>query len=145
MACWASHPRPADVVTRIAYRSLRQWKYQLLAGESIQTTLTAKATRDSEHGWVTIFATGRLYVRKGYAWNGPSGPTRDTENFMRGSLFHDALYQLLREGTLPPSARAVADQLLRDVIRADGMSRFRAWYVYRAVRMFGRATATRSR
>ena len=121
----------------IAYRSLRRWKYQLLQGESIQTTLTSETDRESQYRWVVLFAHGLLYVRRGYAWDGPSEPTIDTENFMRGSLFHDALYQLMREGALPPEARAVADQLLRDVIRKDGMSRFRAWYVYRLIRIFG--------
>jgi hypothetical protein len=42
---------------------------------------------------------------KGYAWNGPSGPTLDTRNFMRGSLVHDALYQLMREGRMDNGLR----------------------------------------
>ena len=42
-----------------------------------------------------------LTIRTGYAWDGPSGPTIDTKTFMRGSLEHDALYQLIRERLLP--------------------------------------------
>jgi len=75
-----------------------------------------------------------LIMKKGYAWDGPSGPTWDTSNFMRGSLVHDALYQLMREGHIPGSYRELADKELHRICREDGMSRIRAWYVYRAVR-----------
>ena len=74
----------------------------------------------------------------GYAWDGPSGPTIDTKNFMRGSLVHDGLYQLMREGLLAHEEyRKSADDLLRDICVEDGMSKFRAWYVHRAVRISG--------
>jgi len=79
---------------------------------------------------------GILCISVGYAWDGPSGLTIDTKNFMRGPLEHDAFYQLMRLGYLPQSARELADQRLHDVCRADGMSRLRAWYVLRAVRKF---------
>lgn len=82
-----------------------------------------------------------LRIRSGYAWDGPSGPTVDTSNFMRGSLVHDALYQLIREGQLPEDTRHAADQLLRRMCREDGMSAIRAWWVYRAVRLFGKTAA----
>ena len=64
---------------------------------------------------------------------------------MRGSLVHDALYQLIREGELPKELRVDADKVLRRACLADGMSRFRAWYVYKAVRMFaGRSIKPRT-
>jgi len=56
---------------------------------------------------------------------------------MRGSLIHDALYQLIRLGELPKELRIEADKVLKRACLADGMSRFRAWYVYKSVRMFG--------
>lgn len=77
---------------------------------------------------------GLLTMKKGYAWDGPSGPTIDTKNFMRGSLVHDALYQLMRNGQLAPQWREGADQELRRICREDGMNRFRAWYVLQGVR-----------
>ena len=79
---------------------------------------------------------GRLTIKSGYAWDGPSGPAFDTRNFMRGSLVHDVLYQLMREGSLPRTARKYADELLRQMCLEDGMSWVRAWWVYRGVRMF---------
>ncbi|MBF31847.1 MAG: hypothetical protein Unbinned1322contig1000_40 [Prokaryotic dsDNA virus sp.] len=79
----------------------------------------------------------RLYVLKGYRWDGPSGPTLDTISFMRGSLIHDVLYQLIREKKLNLTLRREADKLLRKHCREDGMSWVSAYLVYKAVRIFG--------
>lgn len=83
----------------------------------------------------------KLVIRRGYAWDGPSGPTIDTPNFMRGSLVHDVLYQLMREGQLDVEWRETADNVLHDICRQDGMGAFRAWYVWASVRMFGASHA----
>ena len=80
---------------------------------------------------------GELVVLEGYAWDGPSGPAIDTKNFMRGSLVHDALYQLIREFLLPIAHREIADRILRRLCLEDGMSRLRAWWVYHGVRLGG--------
>lgn len=95
-----------------------------------------------------------LRVRKGYAWDGASGPAVDTPSFMRGSLVHDVFYQMLRENLLPPVLRLIsgdgpvdidirkwADKELRSVCREDGMGAIRAWWVYRAVRNFASRSA----
>ena len=83
-------------------------------------------------------ADGRLLtIEPGYAWDGPSGLTIDTKTFMRGSLVHDVLYQAMREQLLVLDWRLLADQELKRVCLIDGMSSFRAAYVYRCVRLFG--------
>ncbi|MCP4706191.1 MAG: DUF1353 domain-containing protein, partial [candidate division Zixibacteria bacterium] len=85
---------------------------------------------------------GKLIISKGYVWDGPSGPTIDTLNFMRGSLVHDALYQLMREKLLDyKTDRKDADDLLRVMCKDDGMSSIRAWWVYKAVRWWGEKSA----
>lgn len=57
---------------------------------------------------------------------------------MRGSLVHDALYQLMREGILDHKKdREAADELLREICKEDGMSSIRAWWVYQGVRKGG--------
>ena len=99
--------------------------------------------------FLDLTVSGILTIRSGYAWDGPSGPTIDTKNFMRGSLVHDALYQLLREqhfGTVfdegpRESVRLLADRLLRSIVKEDGMSSTRAWWVYWAVRLGGKDAA----
>ena len=86
---------------------------------------------------------GRLTVLKGFAWDGPSGPTVDTKDFQRGALAHDALYCLMSAGKLSQDCRKSADKLLYDLCREDGMSFLRAKYVYAAVRWFGKSSAAR--
>ena len=113
------------------YRKLEGYKYELLEAEKTPVPFVATAS----NVYITM-AGGWLVVKARYAWDGPSGPTIDTKTFMRGSLFHDALYQLIREGLLPRKYRLQADQVLRDVCLQDGMNKFRAWYVYHAVRIF---------
>ncbi len=61
---------------------------------------------------------------------------------MRGSLVHDALYQLMRERHLDHRVhRKPADKVFRDICLADGMSPVRAAVVYRAVRAAGLKSA----
>ena len=80
---------------------------------------------------------GRLLIKKGYAWDGASGPTWDSPCTMRGSLIHDALYQLMRAGLLSQSSRPMADKVLEDVCREDGMWALRAKTWFAAVRLAG--------
>jgi hypothetical protein len=108
------------------------YKYQLVSPWHCFTGIEADAAHDE---WIRL-DEGLLTVNAGYAWDGPSGPTIDTKNFMRGSLAHDALYQLMREGRLPTKHRKAADDLLYSMCREDGMSWLRAQIVYGAVRAF---------
>lgn len=78
-----------------------------------------------------------LTVYQGYAWDGPSGPTIDTETFMRGSLVHDVIYQAMREEFISPELKDVADRELRRICIEDGMPKLRAWWVYQGVRFGG--------
>lgn len=118
----------------IKYKS--GYKYQLAEDYRIETCIFPNETIISDYFCLTTY--GDLTINKGYAWDGPSGPTIDTKNFMRGALVHDALYQLMREGFLEPSEenRKHADDLLKEICLEDGMSKIRAWYVYRSVRRF---------
>ena len=111
------------------------YKYQLKRDYEVQTGVYP--LRNCYSKFIRLTRHGKLYISAGYAWDGPSGPTFDTENFMRGSLVHDALYQLIREGWLDPSYREQADKELHRLCREDGMCRIRAWWVYWAVRWFG--------
>ena len=98
------------------------------------TSVAVQPPADIDSRFIHLTIHGALTIRDGYAWDGPSGPTIDTPTFMRASLVHDALYQLMRSGLLPGRWRRVADEEMRRICREDCMSRFRAWYVYRAVR-----------
>lgn len=113
----------------------RGYKYQL-ASDHVEKTGIPNWDCEVD-GFVELDTAGQLVIHAGYAWDGPSGPTIDTKSFMRGSLVHDALYQLMREGELPVRYRFHADRLLRLLCLDDGMPRIRAWWVYHSVRMFG--------
>lgn len=118
------------------------YKYQLSEAYTCLTPITPG--RPISAPMIRLNTKGKLQVLSGYAWDGPSGPAIDTKNFMRGSLVHDALYQLMRMGKLDPyTEREKADQLLRDMCREDGMSWIRAWWVYKSLRMFGAKAAMR--
>jgi Protein of unknown function (DUF1353) len=120
-----------DFGTSFSYKG--GYKYQLQRGYN-QSLI---AVPDAAISDFISLNSGQLSIAKGYAWDGPSGPTIDTKNFMRGSLVHDALYQLMRESELSVEYRQRADELLYDICRQDGMSWVRAKWVYYAVRAFG--------
>lgn len=115
------------------------YKYQLAAGHATKVFVFPTVHIATEY--IVLSKEGVLVINEGYAWDGPSGPTVDTKNFMRGSLVHDALYQLMREGLLPEYWREQADKELQRICIEDGMWRIRAWWVYRAVRDFGGSSA----
>ena len=122
---------------KLKYRKLNRketgYKYKLLEPMVFDVPGLKGVFINTEY--ITIF-DGKMFIRSGYAWDGPSGPTIDTENFMAGSLAHDALYQLMREGHLAKEHRKYADEKLKKICIFWGMSNFRAWYVYKAVRLF---------
>ena len=111
------------------------YKYQLETSYSLIVGISP--AEDIETDYINLSKLGRLTIKRGYAWDGPSGPTIDTKNFMRGSLVHDALYQLIRQKHLPKESRLQADLELKRICLEDGMSRIRAWWVYHAVRLGG--------
>lgn len=122
------------------WRDLRRYKYQLVGDYSLSIAISPES--DITTPFIELSAAGLLTIRKGYAWDGPSGPTIDTKNFMRGSLVHDALYQLMRGKYLDYRVyRQPADGILKQLCIEDGMSGFRASYVYRSVQAFGEKNA----
>ena len=119
---------------RISYTG--GYKYQLYASYSVAIPLVLAAPISTEY--IRLDAAGNLFIKRGYAWDGASGPTIQTKNTMRGSLVHDALYQLMREKQLDEDTwRSTADDILKQILREDGMSAIRAWYYHLAVRTFG--------
>ena len=121
---------------RICYRKITQYKYQIHTSYQFRTNIQPAEAIHTD--FVQLKKNGLLLISENYAWDGPSAPTIDTKTFMRGSLVHDALYQLIRLGYLPEESRDQADLLLKKICLEDGMNPFRASYVYRAVHWFGR-------
>lgn len=117
------------------------YKYQLAELEVLEVGLLG-------HGFTHDFfylEDGILYIKAGYAWDGPSGIAFDTPSFMRGSLGHDALYQAMREKLLPTHRRKYVDEILVRHCKEDGMWWPRRKWVYWAVQKYGEKSATRPR
>jgi hypothetical protein len=121
---------------RIKYRDLRAYKYELLETYEVYVGITPMGP-EIIIDFIRLSREGVLSLRKGYCWDGPSGPAIDSKNFMRGSVVHDALFQLIRLGLLPSSRKADADRLLKRMLLEDGMSSIRANWVYAALALFG--------
>ncbi|MGB7541306.1 MAG: DUF1353 domain-containing protein, partial [Burkholderiales bacterium] len=117
----------------IAYKG--GYKYQLKQNCSVEIEIKPDKIISTEY--LGLDMQGMLTIKRGYAWDGPSGPTFDTLTFMRGSLVHDALYQLMRDRHLDHNVyREAADRMLQKICKQDGMCSLRAWWVYHGVRLF---------
>ncbi len=124
----------------IKYRGLRSWKYQVRNDYKVNTPVIGFTHKSM---FLELDNDGLLTVKHGYCWDGPSGPTWDSKNAMRGSLVHDAFYQMMRNGIVPQKWRPIVDELFHTMIVEDKMGGFRAWYFHRAVRMFGGKAAAK--
>jgi len=123
----------------ITYRG--GYKYQLVGDYAVDVATIPDA--DVETEYIALTTAGALTIRRGYAWDGPSGPSIHSKNFMRGSLVHDALYQLMRHEHLDKEVwRRHADLELKRICREDGMWPMRASWVYWAVRKWGDPSAS---
>lgn len=134
----AKDDAPKESPPRILYRE--GFKYQLQQDYTVQTRI--HPAHDIVTPFIHLTAKGLLTVKYGYAWDGASGPTRDTKSSMRGSLVHDALYQLMRMKVLELRWRGTADRLFYFVISADRMLGFRAWWWHRSVRRWAEKGAS---
>jgi hypothetical protein len=114
-------------------------KYQLIGDVLYQTNITGYSISTK---YIVLAPDGCLLIRDGYSWDGPSGPTLDTKSSMRGSLIHDALYELIRRLLLPMTCRELADAILERVCCEDGMIEGRAELWEWCVKKFARSAAT---
>lgn len=139
----------------IKYKS--GYRHQL--HETVWTNTEIYPDVDIRSDYIMLLTSGQLGVRKGYAWDGPSGPCRLLADrlpaFMRnmylrkilpGSLFHDALSELLRLELLDRKWYPQIHKEFRRVNLECGMCKARAWWTYRAVVRFGKsATMAKSK
>lgn len=110
------------------------YDYQLAEMETFQTDFNPP--KDIVTEFITLTTSGELIIKSGYAWDGASGPTIDTKSSMRGSLAHDALYQLIRNGHLPNSLRNQADDFFYKCLIKDKMFKWRAMIWRREVKKY---------
>ncbi len=122
------------------YRNLKRYKYQLVSDYSIATDIKPRDNIRTQ--FIDLDTQGTLIIKNAYAWDGPSGLGIDTRSFMRASLVHDALYQLMRAEYLDYKVhQRPADDFLRTICLEDGMGELRAWFNCMVLRLFGKISA----
>ena len=117
-------------------RYKKGYKYQLSSTFVQQTKVRVHTDIDTEY--IKLDTKGVITILKGYAWDGASGPTIDTPDCIRGSLVHDALYQLMRMGKVHKIYRNLADLELKRLCIEDGMNKLKAHTWYLAVKLFAK-------
>jgi hypothetical protein len=117
---------------------LKGYKYELAETMTVHVPDIVINTRYVTVPYITLFYDGTLKIYAGYHWDGASGIPDNPDN-MRASLFHDALYQLMRKGLLDRKYKDVADKLFRDICIIDGMSKNWADFIYDGLKKFGDA------
>lgn len=93
-----------------------------------------------EFDWFSV-NNKKIQIKKGYAWDGASGPTINTKDTIKAYLIHDCLYQAMRLGIVDESNRKTADKELRDQMIKAGCWKIRAYIWYIMVRLFGTSSA----
>lgn len=114
------------------------YKYQLRKDYTVETGIVPEQPYDRPDHYMRLDLDGTLTVRKGYAWDGPSGCLMDTRFNMRASLVHDAFYQLLREEALHQGQKDATDRLFRTMCIEDGVFPPFAHVYYLLLKAFGK-------
>lgn len=116
-------------------------KYQTAKEFVVHLPTIIKYVKKNIHtDFCSLTTTGCLTIFKRYGWDGPSGPTIDTETSMAGSLVHDLLYHLIRLGHLPIESKDECDNIMRAIMLQDGMWGFRAKYFLVGVSKYGKGS-----
>ena len=125
--------------------NVKQHKYEMLKDISLDcSSYKSLSNLRIEHEYYA-FKNGIITAKKGYRYDGPSGPTKDDETNMRAALFHDIIYQAFTETSeikqlsffKRMGIRRAGDKIFRQVLKTDGMGFFRRNYYFVAVRGFG--------
>jgi len=110
-------------------------KYYTRERVFLQTSIFPDAEIKTE--WLTLRTDGMLIIEENYMWDGPSGPTIDTDNSMTPSLGHDALAQLMRLGLLDRKWRIQSNVDFERWLKERKMAKPRRWFWKRQLDRFG--------
>jgi hypothetical protein len=136
---------------RIRYRL--GYRFQLINDYRVRVDVFPD--HDIETEMIMMDRSGVLTIRHGFAWDGPSDPflwlpmPRRVRRwllrkFMRGSLVHDALAQLMRDAWLERDRWfKPINRELQKICIEDGMWRLRALCVFLGVQYLGGKRWTR--
>ena len=142
------HDTETDGGILLEYRDIRSYRFRIDRDWSFDTGITGVLRRTAESGpgsdgraFVALRPDGLLRLRAGYSWDGPTFYPGHPRRLVRGSLVHDALYQLIRDehfGSMRREVAERADRLMLQIFLEDGTPQRHARRLYRTVRRFGR-------
>ena len=114
------------------------YKYKFKVEENFSIELPFKIP-DFVHPYASL-KDGILSVKRGYAWDGASGPIINTRDTLVASLVHDVLYQAMRLNLIKSSKdnRKIADKNFFEILKMNGVNSIRRKVWYFAVRLFGK-------
>lgn len=115
-----------------------EYKYKFKVEENFSIELPFKIA-DFEHQYASL-KDGILSIKKGYAWDGASGPIINTRDTLVASLVHDVLYQAMRLNLIKSSRenRKIADKNFFEILKMHSVNSIRRKVWYFAVRLFGK-------
>ena len=115
-----------------------KYKYKFKVEENFSIELPFKIP-DFVHTYASL-KDGILSVKRGYAWDGASGPIINTRDTLVASLVHDVLYQAMRLNLIKSSKenRTIADKNFFEILKMNGVNSIRRKVWYFAVRLFGK-------
>ena len=115
-----------------------EYKYKFKVEENFSIELPFKIP-DFEHPYASS-KDGILSVKRGYAWDGASGPIINTRDTLVASLVHNVLYQAMRLNLIKSSKenRKIADKNFFEILKMNGVNSIRRKVWYFAVRLFGK-------
>jgi hypothetical protein len=121
-------PKPAQIYYREGY------KYQLAEDYYVRVPIKGYSVAAD---FLYLDPSGMLVIKRGYAWDGATGAP-DFKVVMRGSLVHDALYQLMRLGKIPKTYKTIADRVFKLICEEAGAYSITAEIYWRGVDIFGK-------
>ena len=115
-----------------------EYKYKFKVEENFSIELPIRIA-DFEHQYASL-KDGVLEIKKGYAWDGASGPIINTRDTLVASLVHDVLYQAMRLNLIKPNSenKKTADKIFFEILKMHGVNAIRRKVWYFAVRLFGK-------
>jgi len=96
----------------------RGYKYVIAEDFTVQTAIIGHVVMDN---LTSLDEDGCLKVRKGYPWDGNSGPCYDFDSSLKASCVHDVLCDYINMGSLPVELQPMVDQEYYVIATGKGM------------------------
>ena len=120
----------------IYYKKRKKWKYVLQKDYTCQADIPVDELCDL--AFLKLEKNGNLTIKKNYAFDGATGLIFTPKSLIKGSLIHDALYQLIREKKIDIKCKKIADEILAQNCIESKIPKIFVWLVSLGVRLFGR-------